>query len=98
MKYPELLLASYNANEYAVHEPEGTCLVWNLRFGTTTPEFIFTAEVIYEYAVLTLKRHSCQLRFCTLLYCSTHVRVQYIPLLYTVYTCDCSFFLVSLHE
>ncbi|VEL09807.1 unnamed protein product [Protopolystoma xenopodis] len=40
--FPELLLAAYHSNEEALHEPEGVCLVWNMKFPSkTSPEYIF---------------------------------------------------------
>ncbi|QQP33094.1 Cytoplasmic dynein 1 intermediate chain [Caligus rogercresseyi] len=42
--HPELLLASYNQNPEAPHEPDGTCLVWNTKFKKDTPEYIFTTQ------------------------------------------------------
>ncbi|KAL5962389.1 Cytoplasmic dynein 1 intermediate chain 1 [Taenia solium] len=40
--FPELLLAAYSANEEAVGEPAGCCMVWNLKFPTRgSPEFRF---------------------------------------------------------
>uniref|UniRef100_A0A671R1A6 Dynein cytoplasmic 1 intermediate chain 1 n=1 Tax=Sinocyclocheilus anshuiensis TaxID=1608454 RepID=A0A671R1A6_9TELE len=35
-QYPELLVASYNNNEDAPHEPDGVALVWNMKFKKTT--------------------------------------------------------------
>ncbi|TRZ03473.1 hypothetical protein DNTS_001930, partial [Danionella cerebrum] len=43
-QYPELLVASYNANEDAPHEPDGVVLVWNMKFKKTTPEYIFHCQ------------------------------------------------------
>ncbi|XP_051573813.1 cytoplasmic dynein 1 intermediate chain 1 isoform X4 [Myxocyprinus asiaticus] len=41
---PELLVASYNTNEDAPHEPDGVVLVWNMKFKKTTPEYIFHCQ------------------------------------------------------
>ncbi|CAH8631842.1 unnamed protein product [Schistosoma margrebowiei] len=43
--FPELLLTAYHMNEKAVHEPEGVCLMWNMKYPTKlTPEFIFDCQ------------------------------------------------------
>lgn len=44
-QYPELLVASYNNNEDAPHEPDGVALVWNLKYKKSTPEYIFQCQV-----------------------------------------------------
>lgn len=44
-QYPELLVASYNNNEEAPHEPDGVALVWNIKFKKATPEYIFHCQV-----------------------------------------------------
>lgn len=43
-QFPELLVASYNQNEEAPNEPDGICLVWNMKFKKTTPEYIFHCQ------------------------------------------------------
>ncbi|CAH1243711.1 DYNC1I2 [Branchiostoma lanceolatum] len=43
-QYPELLVASYNNNEESPNEPDGVCLVWNMKFKKTTPEYIFHCQ------------------------------------------------------
>ncbi|XP_028820131.1 cytoplasmic dynein 1 intermediate chain 1-like isoform X3 [Denticeps clupeoides] len=43
-QYPELLVASYNNNEDAPHEPDGIALVWNIKFKKSTPEYIFHCQ------------------------------------------------------
>ncbi|XP_050992144.1 cytoplasmic dynein 1 intermediate chain 1 isoform X2 [Labeo rohita] len=43
-QYPELLVASYNNNEDAPHEPDGVALVWNMKFKKTTPEYIYHCQ------------------------------------------------------
>ncbi|XP_044026855.1 cytoplasmic dynein 1 intermediate chain 1 isoform X6 [Siniperca chuatsi] len=43
-QYPELLVASYNNNEDAPHEPDGVALVWNIKFKKNTPEYIFHCQ------------------------------------------------------
>lgn len=40
-QYPELLLTSYDGNEEAPNEPDGVCLVWNMKFKKKTPEYVF---------------------------------------------------------
>lgn len=45
MQYPELLVASYNNNEDAPHEPDGVALVWNMKYKKTTPEYVFHCQV-----------------------------------------------------
>lgn len=42
--FPELLLGAYHINEEAPHEPDGVCLIWNLKFQKTTPEYIFHCQ------------------------------------------------------
>lgn len=49
-QYPELLVASYNNNEDAPHEPDGVALVWNLKYKKGTPEYIFHCQVRTEHA------------------------------------------------
>ena len=44
-QYPELLVASYNNNEDAPHEPDGVALVWNLKYKKNTPEYTFHCQV-----------------------------------------------------
>ncbi|XP_061738371.1 cytoplasmic dynein 1 intermediate chain 1 isoform X1 [Nerophis ophidion] len=43
-QYPELLVASYNNNEDAPHDPDGVALVWNIKFKKATPEYIFHCQ------------------------------------------------------
>ncbi|XP_056452398.1 dynein, cytoplasmic 1, intermediate chain 2a isoform X1 [Gadus chalcogrammus] len=43
-QYPELLVASYNNNEDAPHEPDGVALVWNLKYKKNTPEYTFHCQ------------------------------------------------------
>ncbi|XP_054619656.1 cytoplasmic dynein 1 intermediate chain 1 isoform X1 [Dunckerocampus dactyliophorus] len=43
-QYPELLVASYNNNEDAPHEPDGVALVWNIKFKKATPEYIYHCQ------------------------------------------------------
>ncbi|KAM6959439.1 dynein cytoplasmic 1 intermediate chain 1a isoform 3-T3 [Aplochiton taeniatus] len=43
-QFPELLVASYNNNEDAPHEPDGVALVWNMKFKKATPEYIFHCQ------------------------------------------------------
>uniref|UniRef100_A0A4W5M512 Dynein cytoplasmic 1 intermediate chain 1 n=1 Tax=Hucho hucho TaxID=62062 RepID=A0A4W5M512_9TELE len=43
-QYPELLVASYNNNEDAPHEPDGVALVWNMKFIKNTPEYVFHCQ------------------------------------------------------
>lgn len=44
-QYPELLVASYNNNEEAPHEPDGVALVWNMKYKKATPEYVFHCQV-----------------------------------------------------
>uniref|UniRef100_A0A6G1SLZ6 Cytoplasmic dynein 1 intermediate chain 1 n=1 Tax=Aceria tosichella TaxID=561515 RepID=A0A6G1SLZ6_9ACAR len=44
VQYPELLLASYYTNEQAPSDPDGTLLVWNMKFKNTSPEYIFHCQ------------------------------------------------------
>nr|XP_006825235.1 PREDICTED: uncharacterized protein LOC102801276 [Saccoglossus kowalevskii] len=43
-QYPELLMASYNSNEEAPHEPDGVALIWNMKYKKNTPEYIFHCQ------------------------------------------------------
>lgn len=43
-QHPELLLASYYTNEQAPSDPDGTLLVWNVKFKNTSPEYIFHCQ------------------------------------------------------
>uniref|UniRef100_A0A3B3RAX7 Cytoplasmic dynein 1 intermediate chain 1 n=1 Tax=Paramormyrops kingsleyae TaxID=1676925 RepID=A0A3B3RAX7_9TELE len=43
-QYPELMVASYNNNEGAPHDPDGVALVWNMKFKKTTPDYIFHCQ------------------------------------------------------
>lgn len=43
-QFPELLVASYNQNDEAPNEPDGICLVWNMKFKKTTPEYVFHCQ------------------------------------------------------
>ncbi|XP_008996957.1 cytoplasmic dynein 1 intermediate chain 2 isoform X5 [Callithrix jacchus] len=43
-QYPELLVASYNNNDDAPHEPDGVALVWNMKYKKTTPEYVFHCQ------------------------------------------------------
>lgn len=43
-QYPELLLTSYNQNEEAPNDPDGVCLVWNMKFKKKTPEYVFHCQ------------------------------------------------------
>lgn len=47
-QYPELLVASYNNNEDAPHDPDGVALVWNMKYKKNTPEYIFHCQVKEE--------------------------------------------------
>lgn len=44
-QYPELLLAAYNTNEEAHYDPDGVALVWNTKWNTQTPEYVFHCQV-----------------------------------------------------
>jgi len=43
-QYPELLLTSYDNNEQSPNDPDGVCLVWNLKFKKKTPEYVFHCQ------------------------------------------------------
>ncbi|XP_064595198.1 cytoplasmic dynein 1 intermediate chain 2-like isoform X3 [Liolophura sinensis] len=43
-QFPELLVASYNANEDMPHDPDGVALVWNVKFKKTTPDYVFHCQ------------------------------------------------------
>ncbi|RXN01247.1 hypothetical protein EOD39_7354 [Acipenser ruthenus] len=53
LQYPELMVASYNSNEDAPHEPDGVALVWNMKFKKATPEYIFHCQKPYPSGQLT---------------------------------------------
>lgn len=53
-QYPELLLASYNNNEEAPHEPDGVALVWNMKYKKATPEYVFHCQVPKVSLLLSL--------------------------------------------
>ncbi|XP_073969727.1 cytoplasmic dynein 1 intermediate chain short wing isoform X8 [Rhodnius prolixus] len=42
--YPELLLASYHSSSESVHDPDGVCLVWNVKFKKTSPEYVLHCQ------------------------------------------------------
>lgn len=44
LQYPELLLTSYNNNEESPNDPDGVCLVWNMKFKKKTPEYVFHCQ------------------------------------------------------
>lgn len=43
-QFPELLLAAYNQSEDLSIEADGICLVWNMKFKKTTPEYMFQCQ------------------------------------------------------
>lgn len=43
-QFPELLVTSYYQNEAAPNEPDGVCLVWNMKFKKNTPEYVFHCQ------------------------------------------------------
>lgn len=43
-EFPELLVAGYNGNPEAPHEPDGVALIWNLKYKKTTPEYVFHCQ------------------------------------------------------
>ncbi|XP_069120987.1 cytoplasmic dynein 1 intermediate chain 2-like isoform X19 [Argopecten irradians] len=43
-QHPELLVASYNTNDDAPHDPDGVALVWNVKFKKQTPEYVFHCQ------------------------------------------------------
>ncbi|XP_076437427.1 cytoplasmic dynein 1 intermediate chain 2-like isoform X2 [Babylonia areolata] len=43
-QHPELLLASYSANEDATNVPDGVALIWNVKYKKDTPEYIFHCQ------------------------------------------------------
>lgn len=45
LQHPELLVASYNANEDSPNDPDGVTLIWNSKFKKTTPEYVFHCQV-----------------------------------------------------
>lgn len=53
-QYPELLVASYNNNEDAPHEPDGVALVWNMKYRKATPEYVFHCQVLKAPLLLSL--------------------------------------------
>lgn len=82
-QYPELLVASYNNNEDAPHEPDGVALVWNIKFKKATPEYIFHCQVLQtwkHHTVLLVYSITTGVRFfCFVFFCWGHVScVQYL--------------------
>lgn len=60
------MVASYNNNEDAPHEPDGVALVWNMKFKKTTPEYVFHCQVGVSMVKITdisfeTKYSSCRL-------------------------------------
>ncbi|KAF6773910.1 Cytoplasmic dynein 1 intermediate chain 1, partial [Paragonimus kellicotti] len=52
--FPELLLAAYHVNEEAVHDPQGVCLMWNMKYAKTQrPEYIFHCQSPLTSATLS---------------------------------------------
>ncbi|XP_053211433.1 cytoplasmic dynein 1 intermediate chain 1-like isoform X3 [Panonychus citri] len=43
-QFPELLAVSYNNNEDSPTEPDGVCLIWNMKFRKTTPEYVLHCQ------------------------------------------------------
>ncbi|XP_031441558.1 cytoplasmic dynein 1 intermediate chain 1 isoform X3 [Clupea harengus] len=43
-QFQELMVASYNNNDDAPHEPDGVALVWNMKFKKSTPEYVFHCQ------------------------------------------------------
>ncbi|XP_005103922.1 cytoplasmic dynein 1 intermediate chain 2 isoform X11 [Aplysia californica] len=43
-QFPELMVASYNANEDAPNDPDGVALIWNLKYKNMAPEYIFHCQ------------------------------------------------------
>ncbi|CAH8875223.1 unnamed protein product [Trichobilharzia szidati] len=50
--FPELLLAAYSSNEDAQHDANGVCLIWNIKFQKTSPEYIFYCQSTVTSATL----------------------------------------------
>ena len=44
LQYPELLLVSYNNNDEAPNDPDGVCLVWNMKMKKKTPEYVYHCQ------------------------------------------------------
>lgn len=83
-QYPELLVASYNNNEDAPHEPDGVALVWNMKYKKTTPEYVFHCQVWF---CLTMVKVFCWwTRTCTFLSLQHN---DFIGLAFTLTTCIC---------
>ncbi|CAL8073119.1 unnamed protein product [Calicophoron daubneyi] len=51
--FPELLLAAYSPGEDAPHDPDGVCLIWNLKYQKATPEYIFHCQSRVTSATLS---------------------------------------------
>ena len=45
-------MASYNQNEAAPQDPDGVALVWNNKYNTQTPEYIFHNQVLLFFTVI----------------------------------------------
>lgn len=61
------MVASYNNNEDAPHEPDGVALVWNMKFKKTTPEYVFHCQVRLRKPLI-----SCQTKQSLLHGASSH--------------------------
>lgn len=61
IQYPELVVASYNNNEDAPHEPDGVALVWNMKFKKTTPEYVFHCQV--GVSIIKITYISCSTKY-----------------------------------
>lgn len=77
-QYPELVVASYNNNEDAPHEPDGVALVWNIKFKKATPEYIFHCQVFALFTHKSTKRGLNIIDFTPfLITCNTHQAENY---------------------
>lgn len=66
IQYPELMVASYNNNEDAPHEPDGVALVWNMKFKKTTPEYVFHCQVGVSRVKMTYVSYETKYSSCCL--------------------------------
>lgn len=60
------MVASYNNNEDAPHEPDGVALVWNMKFKKTTPEYVFHCQVGVSIVKITYVSYKTKYSSCRL--------------------------------
>lgn len=52
--HPELLLSAYSPDDHeASHAAKGVCLLWNIKYKKTSPEYVFTYQSEITSATLS---------------------------------------------